>query len=875
MRPSLQRTVFETPRASEYFNIADLQALTGQPVTGFAAVGLKELVDNAIDACESAGVAPQIGIFVYTVDGVLMLSVTDNGAGIPAETVRRALNFTTRTSDKHGYRAPTRGIQGNALKTIFGMPAALGLPEAPIMITARGVRHGIRAWLDPAGSVRVEHDDRPVPLEPGTAITLTIPAERQQLDPLVWARKFALFNPHAAIRIWIPKHAGEHAQFSRDDIVDFYQPTMTFPGEWRKFLPTDLTSPWWYDLDALKFLIFAHINTANQGGRDLPLREFVRQFRGLSGTAKAKQVCDRLPAIRRLRDFEPRESAIADLHAAMRAVTVAPPSPQVLGLVGEEHIRTRFTTWYGVQRFWYRKVTEVCDGIPFVCEVAVAETNTPGAFYPGINFTATYDDPLADTTFTSSAFSAEGVLGFLRRAHAAPADFLLEAQGCYRAAVVHLIAPALTFRDMGKSHIDVPEAMVQHIAEALWSVTKELYREGERRQKGGGRPSVSTGAQHKLKIKEAVFAMLPEAYARGTNGERIPAYARDLFYEIRPLIEAYIDVDATLDFNYFSQNLLTEYRQKHRPLPLLYYKARGVLYEPHSGREIPLGTREVDSYTFPIWLYDKILYIEKAGMLEALKVARLAERYDMAIVAAEGYATEAVRLLFQHADQQQQYQLFVLHDADPDGYNIARTLRAATRRMPDHAVDVIDLGLRLTEALEMGLQTETFVRKKALPEELELGDIEQRYWAVGVEEQGRLVTKRVELNALPVRERAAYIERKLAGVGATAKVIPPNAALQRLGHEMHQEQISAAVDALLTHLLATDSLKQTMIEQLAPRLSLDQARQWIEQGFAQDSARSWRDVLARELWRRIDDDQEAIEAILRQHLRDILEQTRK
>ena len=123
--------------------------------------------------------------------------------------------------------------------------------------------------------------------------------------------------------------------------------------------------------------------------------------------------------------------------------------------------------------------------------------------------------------------------------------------------MVHLIAPARAFRDVGKSRIDVPEAMVQRIAEALWSVTKELYREGERRRKGGGRPCVSTGAQHKLKIKEAVFAMLPDAYTRGTNGERIPVYARDLFYEIRPLIEAYIDVDATLDFNYFSQSLLT------------------------------------------------------------------------------------------------------------------------------------------------------------------------------------------------------------------------------------------------------------------------------------------------------------------------------
>jgi hypothetical protein len=69
------------------------------------------------------------------------------------------------------------------------------------MITTRGMRHEIRAWLDPAGSVRVEHSDRLVPIESGTAITLTIPAARQHVDPLVWAGKFALFNPHAAIRI--------------------------------------------------------------------------------------------------------------------------------------------------------------------------------------------------------------------------------------------------------------------------------------------------------------------------------------------------------------------------------------------------------------------------------------------------------------------------------------------------------------------------------------------------------------------------------------------------------------------------------------------------------------------------------------------------
>ncbi len=47
----LQRTTFETSRAAEYFDGRQLSALTGVPQTEFASVCLKELVDNALDAC--------------------------------------------------------------------------------------------------------------------------------------------------------------------------------------------------------------------------------------------------------------------------------------------------------------------------------------------------------------------------------------------------------------------------------------------------------------------------------------------------------------------------------------------------------------------------------------------------------------------------------------------------------------------------------------------------------------------------------------------------------------------------------------------------------------------------------------------------------
>ena len=90
----------------------------------------------------------------------------------------------------------------------------------------------------------------------------------------------------------------------------------------------------------------------------------------------------------------------------------------------------------------------------------------------------------------------------------------------------------------------------------------------------------------------------------------------------------------------------------------------------------------------------------------------------MAMVGSEGYATEAIRILFDKADKNTDYTLFVMHDADPYGYNIARTLQEETDRMPGYHIDIIDLGLNLQEALDMGLLTETFPRKQALAAKL-------------------------------------------------------------------------------------------------------------------------------------------------------------
>src|SRR5262249_16762355 len=171
-----------------------------------------------------------------------------------------------------------------------------------------------------------------------------------------------------------------------------------------------------------------------------------------------------------------------------------------------------------------------------------------------------------------------------------------------------------------------------------------LYREGERRKRDAARQARADRQRldrHSPKdwnLKKAVFSVMRQAVEAAAGNLGLVS-AHTLFYHVRPLIQEFTRRELTSD--YFEQPLLPAYRREVAPLPEVYYEPRGTLYEPHTGKAVPLGTREVGSYTFPAWLYDKILFVEKKGLWPVIEAARLVERYDLAVVAGEGYATEA------------------------------------------------------------------------------------------------------------------------------------------------------------------------------------------------------------------------------------------
>ena len=186
--------------------------------------------------------------------------------------------------------------------------------------------------------------------------------------------------------------------------------------------------------------------------------------------------------------------------------------------------------------------------------------------------------------------------------------------------------------------------------------------------------------------------------------------------------------------------------------------------------------------------------------------------------------------------------IFVLHDADINGYDIARTLGEATRRMPNHSVDVIDLGLTVPQAIEYGLETETFTRRKALPADLEL-DEDALEWFTGQPIHAgygkpHYECTRCELNAFSADQLAEFIEAGLQRHGATTKLVPPPEVLAEHVQKARDEALTDLVTAELERMVDIDEVVRQLIADHPDLAVVDEAR--VRATFTDHPTRSWR-----------------------------------
>ncbi len=444
--------MISTPRDSEFFQLDFLQKQAGKTVDRSTHVYFKELLDDALDAAETARVAPDIGLKVRYDDDYLVMAVSDNGPGMTRELIDEIINFDVLVSDKSSHRGVTRGQQGNAWKTMLGIAVVLGSDRPPV-IEALGTRQTLHWHQDATGRVTFTPERQRIIKRPspGTIVTFAIPAaSRRGVDSQRWIRRFVIFNPHATFT--------HLAQRDGVETVDSY--IAKPPKGWGKPLPKEATSAHRYTAAALEAQITSYVYHADSRGEaDLTVNEFIRRFAYLKGTGVASEVRLALPEeIRgRLSDVLEYRGGAALLLQAMQDRTTE-PSPddryyatkacKKLGSVGKEHYKRCFTEWFGLSRpddFRYiRKVTTYYDA-PMVVEVAAAVTDRPGGVFFGVNYSPTFKDPLGEMKFRHRTMTpTTGVRSFLSQRGAG--DY----SPC-TAVAIHLITEVATFLNKDKS----------------------------------------------------------------------------------------------------------------------------------------------------------------------------------------------------------------------------------------------------------------------------------------------------------------------------------------------------------------------------------------------------------------------------------------
>jgi hypothetical protein len=133
--------------------------------------------------------------------------------------------------------------------------------------------------------------------------------------------------------------------------------------------------------------------------------------------------------------------------------------------------------------------------------------------------------------------------------------------------------------------------------------------------------------------KQVIIDLIPDGAAMAGGG-RFRFGQRQLFYAVRPGFIAVFGEAPKM--NYFAQ-VVTAYEEAiGKDIPMMYRDPRGIIYHPHLGQEIPLGTLYVETYKRPGWLFNKVLYCEKEGFFPILRGVDWPERNDCALMTSKG-----------------------------------------------------------------------------------------------------------------------------------------------------------------------------------------------------------------------------------------------
>jgi hypothetical protein len=329
--------------------------------------------------------------------------------------------------------------------------------------------------------------------------------------------------------------------------------------------------------------------------------------------------------------------------------------------------------------------------------------------------------------------------------------------------------------------------------------TKQIKAEERGRRSRSDRAYVYSDRVH---FTEVMDQILPPAYKHASGNGRYTVAKRQLYYACRE--EFRRKTGRPLKYPYFSQTLLVQYVNRHPEAQgwKLTADPRGTLIIPNAGHavEIPVGTIQIDQHLRKAgrrrgpfddledcgidieWpslaagqRYRAVVYIEKEGFGPLLKEARIAERFDVALISCKGQSVVAAR---RYVDQVCAagggVPLGVIRDLDKHGFEICQRLTTVSDWAEENdrvkyrfknEIDVTDLGLRLADARKYGLidRAERWRFRGSIAPDSTATPAEREFLASG---------RRIELNAFTSPEFIAWLEEVLTKWLGKERFIP-------------------------------------------------------------------------------------------------------
>lgn len=316
---------------------------------------VKEAVDNSLDACEDAGILPDILVKITKINGNYKIIVEDNGPGIEKSQIPKVFGKLLYGSRFHAIKQ-SRGQQGIGISSaVLYAQITTGKPTVVISKTERGEAYRFKLYINTKKNEPEIIEEEVIEwFSPhGTRIELEVKGnyvrERKQ-SVYEYLRETAIVNPHARITFISPD--GEIHEFER--ISD------KAPEPPKEIKP----HPHGIEIGPLLSMLR---NTKAKSLKSFLKSEFVRV---------GDRISEEIIRIAGLPDTDPkslgREEA-EKLIEAFRRVDLLPPPIDCLSPIGEKIIMKSLMERFSPE-FVYAttRKPKVYSGHPFLIEAGIA-----------------------------------------------------------------------------------------------------------------------------------------------------------------------------------------------------------------------------------------------------------------------------------------------------------------------------------------------------------------------------------------------------------------------------------------------------------------------------------------------------------------------